>query len=123
VIRSKRANSSSVEALDVQNFIGQVHLIVFYIVIAILTAICVATFLLECAVQNAQALSHIVLNEFKHYSLQLLWTIVRSLTLMIKLIGRLCRNRNPSKMTLERAIIDTISFNKIHKIEVKPQQQ
>jgi hypothetical protein len=32
--RSKRSQSRSVEALDVQNFIGQVHLIVFYIVIA-----------------------------------------------------------------------------------------
>jgi hypothetical protein len=51
--RSKRSNSSSVESLDVQNFVGQLHLIVFYIVIAILTAICVAIFLLEFAMQKA----------------------------------------------------------------------
>jgi hypothetical protein len=123
VIRSKRSNSSSVEALDVQNFIGQVHLIVFYIVIAILTAICVVIFLLECVMQNAQALVLIVLNKFKHYSLQLLRTIVRSLSLMRKLIGRFRQNRNASKMTLKRTGFDAISFTKIHKIEVKPQQQ
>jgi hypothetical protein len=38
--RSKRFNSSSIEPPDVQIFIRQVHLIVFYIVIAILTAMC-----------------------------------------------------------------------------------
>jgi hypothetical protein len=51
--RSKRSNSTSTEALDVHNFVGQVHLTVFYIVIAILTAKCVAIFLLECAMRNA----------------------------------------------------------------------
>jgi hypothetical protein len=91
--RSKRFNSSSVEPPDVQNFIGQVHLIVFYIVIAILTAICVAIFLVECAMRNAQALSKFVLNKFKHLSLKLLWTISRTLLLVSRLIGRLCRNQ------------------------------
>jgi hypothetical protein len=91
--RSKRFNSSSVEPPDVQNFIGQVHLIAFYIVIAILTAICVAIFLVECAMQNAQALSKFVLNKFKHLSLKLLWTISRTLLLISRLIGRLCRNQ------------------------------
>jgi hypothetical protein len=91
--RSKRFNSSSVEPPDVQNFIGQVHLIVFYIVIAILTAICVAIFLVECAMQNAQALSKFVLNKFKHLSLKLLWTISRTLLLVSRHIGRLCRNQ------------------------------
>jgi hypothetical protein len=91
--RSKRSNSSSVEAHDVQNFIGQVHIIVFYIVIAILTAICVAIFLLECAMQNAQVISTFVLQIFIHFCLKLLWTIVRSIFLMISLIGRLCQNR------------------------------
>jgi hypothetical protein len=79
--RPERTNSSSVEALDAQNFIGQVHLIVFYIVISIITAICVAIFSLECAMQNAQALSLIILNKFKH------------------------------KITLERARIDNIAAN------------
>jgi hypothetical protein len=70
--RSKMSNASSTEVLDVQNFVGQVHLIVFYIVIAILTAICVAIFLLEFAMQNAQVLSLFLLRKFVHYSLQFL---------------------------------------------------
>jgi hypothetical protein len=93
--RSKRLQSSSMEALNVQNFIGQVHLIVFYILIAILTAICVAIFLFECAKQNAQALSIFVLNKFKHLSLKLFWPISRTLLLISKLIGRLCQNHKP----------------------------
>jgi ABC-type phosphate transport system permease subunit len=93
--RSKRSNSSSAEAPDVQNFIGQVHLVVFYIVIATLTAIFVAIFLVECAMQNAQALSIFVLNKFKHYSFQLLWTILRTLLLISRHIGRLCQNHKP----------------------------
>jgi hypothetical protein len=93
--RSKRSNSSLVEAADAQNFIGQIHLIAFYIVIGIITAICVAIFLLECAMQNAQALSLFVLQKFTHFSLQLLWTIVRSVFLMSRLIGHRCQNRQP----------------------------
>jgi hypothetical protein len=93
--RAKRSNSSSVEALDVQNFIGQVHLIVFYIVIAILTAICVAIFLLEFAIQNAQLLSLFVLNKVKYFSLQLSWTMVRVVFLMRRTIERFCKNRKP----------------------------
>jgi hypothetical protein len=93
---SKRSNSSSVEVIDIQNFIRQVHLIVFYILIAILTAICVAIFIFECAMQNSQALSLIVLNEFKHFSLKSLLTIVRSLFLMSRQIGRLFDSRYPS---------------------------
>jgi hypothetical protein len=91
--RSKRFNSSSVEPPDVQTYIGQVHLIAFYIVIAILTAICVAIFLVKCAMQNAQALSKFVLNKFKHLSLKLLRTISRTQLLISRLIGRLCRNQ------------------------------
>jgi hypothetical protein len=121
--RSKRYNSSSAEGLDAQNFIGQVHLVVFYIVIAILTAICVAIFLLEYAMQSAQALSLFVLNKSKHFCLQLLWTIVRFLSLMRRQIGRLCQNPNRSKITLDRSRIDYMSDNQIHKIEVKPEQQ
>jgi hypothetical protein len=93
--RSKRSNSSSVEVPDVQNFIVQVHFIGFYIVIAILTAICVAIFLFECAIQNAQALSLFALKKFKHFRLRLLWTVVRSLFLMSRLIGRHCQNCKP----------------------------
>jgi hypothetical protein len=91
--RSKRFNSSSVEPPDVQNFIGHVHLIVFYIVIAILTSMCVTIFLFECAMRNAQALALFVLNKFKHLSLKLFWTIVRTLLLVSRLMGRLCRNQ------------------------------
>jgi hypothetical protein len=93
--RSEGSNSSSVETFDLSNFIEQVHLIVFYIVIAVLTAICVAIFLLECAIKNAQALSLFTLKKFKHVSLQLLWTIVRSIFLMSRLIGRICQNCKP----------------------------
>jgi hypothetical protein len=121
--RSKMSNASSTGVLDIQNFVGQVHLIVFYIVIAILTAICVAIFILECAMQNAQVPSLFVLQNFAHYSLQFLWTIVRSLFLMRRRIGRLRQNSNHSTITPELARIDNISIHKIHKIEVKPQQQ
>jgi hypothetical protein len=91
--RTKRSKSSSAGALDTQNFIGQAHLKAFYIVIAILTAVCVTICLLECAMQNAQALSRFALKKFKYFSLQLLRTIVRSLFLMSRVIGRICQNR------------------------------
>jgi hypothetical protein len=93
--RSKWSNSSSVEALDAQNFIGQVHLIAFYIVIGILTAICVAIFLLECAIQNVQLLSLFVLNKVIRFSLQLSWTMVRCVFLMSRTIELFCQNRKP----------------------------
>jgi hypothetical protein len=93
--RSKWSNSSSVEALDARNFIGQVHLIAFYIVIGILTAICVAIFLLECAIQNVRLLSLFVLNKVKRFSLQLSWTMVRCVFLMSRTIERFCQNRKP----------------------------
>jgi hypothetical protein len=118
--RPKRSNSSSVGALDAQNFIGQVHLIVFYIVIGIITVICFAIFLLESAIQNAQV--HTLFVQIKHYSLQLLWTIFRPLSLLRRLIGRLFQKLKSFKIILERARIDNISVNKIHKIEVKPNQ-
>jgi hypothetical protein len=121
--RTKRSNSSSVGAFDVHNFIRQVHLIVFYTIIGISAGICVTIYLLECAMQNAQARAIFVLIKFKRYSLQLLWTIVRSLFLMSRFIGRLCQNCNSPKITPERARIDNILVNKIHKFEVKPQQQ
>jgi hypothetical protein len=94
-IRSKNSNSSSLEAQDISNFIGQVHLIVFYIVISVLIAICVGIFLLECTMHKARELSLFVLTKFKHFSLQLLWTIVRLLYLMSRLIGCLYDSRNP----------------------------
>jgi hypothetical protein len=122
--RPKSSNSSSVGAHDVQNFIGQVHLTVFYIIIGIPTALCVAIFLLECAMQNAQALSIFILNKFKHYSLKFLFSIVCSLSLMNRLIGRLCHcNCNPPRITLKRARIEKIYVNKIHKIDEEPEQQ
>jgi hypothetical protein len=92
---SKRSNSTSPEAVDVQNFIGQVHLIVFYIVVAVLTTICFAIFVLECAMQNIKALFLFALKKIKHFSLQLLWTSVRSVFLMSRLIRRPRRNRKP----------------------------
>jgi hypothetical protein len=120
---SKRSNSTSVENFDGQNFIGQVHLIVFYMIIGILTAICIAIFLVECVMQNAQALSVCVLNKFKHFSSKLLRTTVRSLFLMRRRIGRLRQNLNPFKLNLEMIRNNNFSVNKIHKTEVKPSQQ
>jgi hypothetical protein len=93
---SKNSNSSSTETLDISNFIGQVHLIEFYIVISVLTAICIAIFLLECGTEKARANSLFVQARITHVSLQLLWTIVRCLYLMSRLIGRLYKSRCPS---------------------------
>jgi hypothetical protein len=87
--RSEKSNTSSGEALGISNFIGQVHLIAFYIVMSVLTAICIAIFLLECLTPKARELSLFVLTIFKHASLQVFWTIVR-------FIGRLYESRNPS---------------------------
>jgi hypothetical protein len=95
-MRSKKSNLSSTEAPDLQNFIGQFHLIEFYIVISVLTGICVGICLLDCTMQNTQELSLFVLTKFTHLSLQLLWTIVRFLYLMSRLIGLLYESRNPS---------------------------
>jgi hypothetical protein len=95
-MRSKKSNSSSTETLDISNFIGQVHLIVFYTSISVLTAICIAIFLLECAIPKARELSLFVQVKVKHVSLQLLWTIVRFLFLMSRLIGSLYESRNRS---------------------------
>jgi hypothetical protein len=75
----------SVEALDEQNYIDQVHLIVFHILIGILRAIFISIFLLECAIPKARELSVFVLTKYKHVSLQLLWTIVCFLYLMSRL--------------------------------------
>jgi hypothetical protein len=94
-MRSKKSNSSSTETLDISNFIRQVHLIVFYTSISVLTAIC-AIFLLECAIPKARELSLFVQVKVKHVSLQLLWTIVRFLFLMSRLIGSLYESRNRS---------------------------
>jgi hypothetical protein len=85
-IRSKKFNPSSTKAFDFHNFIGQVHLILFYIVISTLTAISVAIFLLECLMQKARHLSLLVLTKLTHFSLQLLCTIVRFLYLMSRFI-------------------------------------
>jgi hypothetical protein len=86
-MRSKKSNSSSTETLDISNFIGQVHLIVFYTSISVLTAIGFAIFLLECAILKARELLLFVQVKVKHVSLQLLWTIVRFLFIMGRLIG------------------------------------
>jgi hypothetical protein len=94
-IRSKKSKTTSTEALDISNFIGQVHLIVFYIVISVLTAICVGIFLLECVMQKVLEVSLLVQTKFTHFGFQLLRPIVRSLFLMSKLIGRLCQNHKP----------------------------
>jgi hypothetical protein len=94
-ISSKTPNSGSTEALDLQNFIGQVHLVAFYIVISVLTAICLSIFLLECAAKKSREVSLFILTKLKYFSLQLLWTVVRFLFLMCRLIGRLYESRNP----------------------------
>jgi hypothetical protein len=82
-------NSSSTEVLDIQNFIGQVHLFVFYILISILTGICVVFFVFECAIQDARQLSLFVFAKLMHIIFQLWRTIVRSLGLMSRLLSQL----------------------------------
>jgi hypothetical protein len=93
-IRLEMSNSSSTEALDMNDFIGQFHLSVFHLVISILTTICIVIFLFECAMQNIQQLSLFALTKFKYYSLLLLWTIIRSLLLISRQIGQLYEHRN-----------------------------
>jgi hypothetical protein len=93
---SLEMHSSSNEVLDIANFIGQFHLILFNIVISVLTAICIAIFLFECAMPRVRELSLFVLTKSKHISLQLLWTIVRFLYVMSRHIGRLYESRNAS---------------------------
>jgi hypothetical protein len=60
--RSK--NFSSNEVVDINNFIGQVHLFVFYILVSILTGICIVIFVFECTIRNAGELSLFVLKKF-----------------------------------------------------------
>jgi hypothetical protein len=79
-------NSSSREVLEQDDFVGQVHLFAFYIIIAKLFAICIVVFLAECAMQNARQVSLLVLTKYKHFSLQLLRTVVRFLSLVSRLI-------------------------------------
>jgi hypothetical protein len=95
-MRARTSKFRSVEAFDLQNFIGQVHHIMFYIGMAKLTAICIAIFLLEISTEKARELSLFVLTKFTHFSLQLWWAIVRFLYLMSRLIGNMYKSRNPS---------------------------
>jgi hypothetical protein len=76
IIRFNRSNSSSPtnQSLDLNNFVGQVHLYVFYMIVSILAAFCGLVFVLECAGQHAKQLSFIVLTKFKHFSLEFVWT-------------------------------------------------
>jgi hypothetical protein len=92
---SKRSNSSSTEAFDIANFIGQVHLFVFYTVTAMLTAICIVFFFIECAIQNAVELSLFILAKFKTFSKNLFRAFVRCLVLIKRFI---CRYTNISNM-------------------------
>jgi hypothetical protein len=87
--RSKRYNSSSTEALDIKNFIGQVHLFAFYIVLSKLTAVCSVIFIFECTMHKALQLSLFVLRKFKQLSLQVLGAIERFLFLMSRQIRAL----------------------------------
>jgi hypothetical protein len=85
--RMKRSsNSSSTEVLDLNNFIGQVHLFVFYRLIFILTGICIVVFVFECAIQKAQLLSLSALKKVRQFSFNLVWTAVRCLFLVCRLI-------------------------------------
>jgi hypothetical protein len=94
-LRSKIPKANPSRAPDTSNFVGQVHLMVFYNLISTLTTICVAIFLLECAMQNTRELSLFLVTKVKHFSLQLLWTTFRSLYLMSRPIGRFYSIHNP----------------------------
>jgi hypothetical protein len=82
----KLSNSSSTEVGDINNFIGQVHLLVFYIWISRLTGICIVVFTFECAIQNAQELSLFVFAKLIHVILEIYWTIFRFLLLVNRLL-------------------------------------
>jgi hypothetical protein len=82
-------NSSSTETLDFSNFIGQIHFPLVYTVVSILTGICVVVFLSECAIENALELSLFALKKIKRFGMILVWTVVRCLYL----VGRLITSR------------------------------
>jgi hypothetical protein len=93
--RLKRFNSSSASASqdhNASNYVGQVHLYGFYMLVSIFTVVSVVIFVLECVKQQVIQLSLPVLAKFKHISLEFLWTIVRFLFLMSRLISSLYQN-------------------------------
>jgi hypothetical protein len=100
IIRFNRSNSSSPtnQSLDLNNFVGQVHLYVFYMIVLILTAFCVLVFVLECAGQSAKQLLFLVLTKFKHFSLEFVWTVARCLFLMGRFMSRHYQNRMKDRM-------------------------
>jgi hypothetical protein len=70
--RLLRSNPTSTQeqSFDLNNFIGNVHLLVFYKIVSMLVTICIVVFFSECAMQTVKNLSILTLTK-------LLWTIVR----------------------------------------------
>jgi hypothetical protein len=89
---AKYMNRTSTEGPDLANFIGKVHLYVFYIVVSILKVICIVVFLAEWAKKSARKLSLSALETVKQCCMYLWWTVVRCLFLVGRLISRLQLN-------------------------------
>jgi hypothetical protein len=86
-------NSSSTESPDLSNFIGQVHISVFYILVSILAVTCILVFLFECAIQNAQELSLFAFQKIQLFGINLLWLFIGGLFLVGRLISRVHQTR------------------------------
>jgi hypothetical protein len=86
-------NSSSTESPDLSNFIGQVHLSVFYILVSILAVTCILVFLFECAIQNAKELSLFAFKKIQQFGINLLWLFIRCIFLVGRLISRVHQTR------------------------------
>jgi hypothetical protein len=78
LLKSNR-RSTQKQSFDLNNFIGNVHLLAFYNTVSILVTIFIVVFLSECAMQTVKNLSILALTKLKQASLKLLWTIVRFL--------------------------------------------
>jgi hypothetical protein len=86
----RSSNFIATEVLGINNFIGQVHLFQVYILISVLTGICIVVFLLECAIQNAPRLSVFTLQKCRHFRKNLGCTVVRCIFFVARaIIGRL----------------------------------
>jgi hypothetical protein len=94
----KSSNSTWTESFELRNFIGHIHLSVFFLIVSMLFAICIVVFAFECRMMpKAQRLSSFVVAKLKHFILELLWTMVRSIFLITRFIlSRISANHNNS---------------------------
>jgi hypothetical protein len=86
--RLRTSNSSSSETPNTVNFIGQVHLSIFYVIVSILTVICIVVFSFACAIGEAKELLAFLLKVLKSFSLQLFLKVNRLMFWISRLINR-----------------------------------